>query len=79
MGLTTLELEVGNPANPDLWEKVEFLVDSGTVHSVVLAPVLERLGIRSLSEEEFRLADGIVSPKRALPFSSMGKGWAELM
>jgi clan AA aspartic protease len=58
MGLTTLEIEVGNPATPEVTEKVEFLIDSGAVYSVVPAAVLERLGIRPLVEQSFRLADG---------------------
>jgi len=58
MGLTVLELEVANPANPEVAEKVEFLIDSGAIYSVVPAPVLERLGIRPLVEQTFRLADG---------------------
>ena len=37
---------------------MEFIVDSGVIYSVVPAPILERLGIRPLAEEEFRLADG---------------------
>lgn len=58
MGLTFLELEVGNPASPNVTEKVEFLVDSGAVYSVVPASVLGRLGIVPLAREEFRLANG---------------------
>jgi clan AA aspartic protease len=58
MGLTTLEIEVGNPANPQETEKVEFLIDSGARYSVVPAPILERLGIQPLAVQEFRLADG---------------------
>lgn len=58
MGLTVLELEVGNPANPEVREKLEFLVDSGAIYSVVPTPVLEKLGIKPLTEQEFRLADG---------------------
>jgi len=58
MGLTVLEVEVGNPANPEVTEKLEFLVDSGAIYSVVPTPILERLGIRPLSHQEFRLADG---------------------
>jgi len=58
MGLTVLEVEVGNPANPDVTQKVEFLVDSGAVYSVVPRGILERLGIRSLATQQFRLADG---------------------
>jgi len=58
MGLTVLEVEIGNPANPEATEKLEFLVDSGAIYSVVPTPVLERLGIKPLSDQEFRLADG---------------------
>jgi len=58
MGLTVLELEVGNPATPETTEKIEFLIDSGAIYSVVPAAVLEALGIRPITEEEFRLADG---------------------
>ena len=58
MGLTVLEIEVGNPAQPDVTEKIEFLVDSGAIYSVVAKSILERLGIRPLTEEQFRLADG---------------------
>lgn len=58
MGLTVLEIEVGNPANPEVTEKIEFLIDSGAIYSVVPTPILERLGIRPLTAEEFRLADG---------------------
>ena len=58
MGLTVLEVEVGNPANPDTTEKIEFLIDSGAIYSVVPTPVLERLGIQPLAMQEFRLANG---------------------
>jgi len=58
MGLTVLKIEVGNPANPDVTEELEFLIDSGAIYSVVPTPVLERLGIKPLSKQEFRLADG---------------------
>lgn len=58
MGLTVLEIEVGNPARPDDTRPVEFLIDSGAVYSVVPSPLLEQLGIRPLTEQSFRLADG---------------------
>ncbi len=58
MGLTALHVEVGNPAEPDVTETLEFLVDSGAVYSVVPKHVLDRLGILPLVEQEFRLADG---------------------
>lgn len=58
MGLTVLELEVGNPAKPEVTEKIEFLIDSGAIYSVVPTAVLKRLKIKPLGEQEFRLADG---------------------
>jgi predicted aspartyl protease len=58
MGLTGLRIEIGNPASPERTEALDLLVDSGAVYSVVPRPVLERLGIKSLAEQEFRLADG---------------------
>ncbi len=58
MGLTVLEIEVGNPADPEVTETVEFLIDSGAIYSVVPVSVLEKLNIKPLAEETFRLADG---------------------
>ena len=58
MGLTVLEIEVGNPAKPNVTEKIEFLIDSGAIYSVVPASVLKRLGIKPLGEQQFRLANG---------------------
>jgi clan AA aspartic protease len=58
MGLTVLNIEVGNPATPEVTEKLEFLIDSGAIYSVVPTPILEKLGIKPLTEQEFRLADG---------------------
>jgi predicted aspartyl protease len=36
----------------------EFLVDSGVIYSVVPSPILEKLGIKPVAQQEFRLADG---------------------
>jgi len=58
VGLTVLEVEVGNPSKPAITEKIEFLVDSGAIYSVVPARVLKKLRIRPLATQEFRLADG---------------------
>ena len=58
MGLTFLDAEVGNPANPEVTEKVEFLIDSGAIYSVVPTPILDRLGINPIAEQEFILANG---------------------
>ena len=58
MGITHIEVEVAGPARPDSSEAVTFLVDSGAIHSVVPAAVLDRLGIEPLHTQDFRLADG---------------------
>ena len=58
MGITSLVIDVANPALPDVTEQLEFMVDSGAMYSVVPEPVLARLGIRPLKRENFRLADG---------------------
>jgi len=44
MGLTKLKLEVANPANPDVVETVEFLIDSGALYPLVPRPILQGLG-----------------------------------
>ena len=64
MGLAYLEIDVGNPADPDTTERVQFLIDSGAVYSVVPTPVLEGLGIRPLSEQKFRLANGTTMTRK---------------
>ena len=53
-----MTVEVGNPATTEITEKTDLLVDSGAIYSAVPQPVLERLGIKSIATEEFRLADG---------------------
>jgi clan AA aspartic protease len=58
MGLTVLEVHVGNPAKPKATQAVEFLIDSGAIYSVVPAPILKKLGIKPIGEQTFRLADG---------------------
>jgi predicted aspartyl protease len=58
MGLTVLEIEVANLAKPDAAERVEFLIDSGAVYSVVPAGVLDKLEIKPIAEQQFRLANG---------------------
>jgi predicted aspartyl protease len=75
MGLTFLEIEVGNPANPRVTKPVEFLVDSGVIYSVVPASVLRKLGIKPLTKEEFILANGekIVRKKGIALFRYAGK------
>ena len=58
MGLTTITIEVGNPAKPKKTLAVDFLVDSGAIYSVVPSSTLKKLGVAPLSEETFTLANG---------------------
>ncbi len=48
MGLTVLEVEVGDPADLEVTETVEFLIDSGAIYFVVPVSVLEKLDIKPL-------------------------------
>ena len=75
MGLTFLQVEVGNPANPEVTKPVDFMVDSGAIYSVVPTPILDELGIKPLAEEEFILANGekIVRKKGIALFKYAGK------
>ena len=58
MGLTVLDIDVANPASPEVTERVEFLIDSGAIYSVVPRPILEKLDIKPIVEQTFRLATG---------------------
>ncbi len=58
MGITKVELEIANIVAPKKKEKLELLVDSGAIFSVVPATTLRRLGIKSREKQEFRLANG---------------------
>ena len=74
MGLIVLQIEVGNPATPKVTEKVEFLIDSGAIYSVVPSPILKRLGIKPIAEQEFRLADGTkIVRKKGVALFKYGK------
>jgi clan AA aspartic protease len=58
MALTHLRVAVSNPGDPKKKERVEFLIDSGAVYSVVPCKILTRLGIKPEEEREFTLANG---------------------
>ena len=74
MGLTFLELEIANPANQAVTAKLDFLIDSGAIYSVVPTAVLERLGIQPLTMQEFRLANGTkVQRKKGLAIFKYGE------
>ncbi|MBI4236525.1 MAG: retroviral-like aspartic protease family protein [Chloroflexi bacterium] len=64
MGLTYLQVDIASPADPVVWTPVEFLIDSGASSSVVPTAMLERLGIRPVGTQAFRLANGEVITRR---------------
>ena len=75
MGLTRVELEVASLTAPRKKEKLEFLVDSGAIFSVVPGRVLRKLGIKPREKQEFRLANGdrIVRRKGSALFRYNGR------
>ncbi|RMH55194.1 MAG: aspartyl protease [Candidatus Hydrogenedentota bacterium] len=58
MGLTTLAIYIANPGNSRKRRRVECLVDSGAVFSLIDGKKLRELGIRPNREEEFFFANG---------------------
>jgi aspartyl protease family protein len=58
VGLTVLDVQIANPARPEVKKSLEFLIDSGAIYSVVPAGILDDLGIKPLTTQTFRLADG---------------------
>jgi aspartyl protease family protein len=58
VGITYVEVEVGNPADTSNTLSVEFMVDSGAIYTVAPASVLDELGIEPIGENVFWLANG---------------------
>lgn len=57
MGLTEVQAEVANPLDAEKQTTLGFLVDSGTVYSVIPSAELEKLGIQRSGERTFFLAN----------------------
>lgn len=64
MGITFLKVKVSHPARPKKVRECKFLVDSGALYSVVPKQILQDLGIKPTSSEEFILANGEVIKAR---------------
>src|SRR3954470_24823589 len=58
VGITYLDIDLGNPADTAKTLTVEFMVDSGAIYTVAPTTVLEELGIKPIAEEKFWLANG---------------------
>ena len=61
MGFIHVDVEVSNPANPDVSESVRVMVDTGATLSILPSSMLERLGIQRLSRRRFRGFGGVVT------------------
>ena len=56
-----VEVGVSSPQQPDHRERVELLVDTGAILSVLPRSLLEGLGVRSLGRRDFRGFGGVVA------------------
>lgn len=78
MGLTSQKLVVKESHRARRKAKVNFLIDSGAVYSLVPATTLKALGIRPHRQVDFALADGttISRPVGDAYFEFQGEGGA---
>ena len=60
MGFIHVDVDVSNPASPDVSESVRVLVDTGATLSVLPAGMLERLGVRRRHRRRFQGFGGVV-------------------
>ncbi len=58
MGLTFVNMTVSNPTDPARLREVEFLVDSGAVHSLAPREILSEIGIVPTGKQTFFMVDG---------------------
>ena len=54
MGFIHVNVDVANPAAPDVSESVRVLVDTGAMLSVLPANILDRLEVRPIQRRRFR-------------------------
>jgi clan AA aspartic protease len=74
VGITYLDVDLGNPADTTKTLTVEFMVDSGAIYTVAPSAVLDELGIKPISEEKFWLANGEkIVRKRGIAYFKYGE------
>ena len=61
MGLTHVEVEISNPAEPRREERVEVLVDTGATLSVIPRSTLEKIGVRPIGTNNFKAFGGVIT------------------
>ena len=61
MGIVHVNVDIANPARPDVSESVRVLVDTGATLSILPEDMLDRLGIRRIQKRRFRGFGGTVT------------------
>ena len=61
MGFIHVEVDISNPANPDVSESVRVLVDTGATLSILPSDMLDRLGVRRRRRRRFQGFGGTVT------------------
>ena len=64
MAITFLDVVVNNPSNGKEGKKLNFLVDSGAIYSVVPRKTLQELKVNPVETREFQLANGKVIKRK---------------
>ena len=60
MGFIHVDVDVSNPATPDVSERVRALVDTGATLSILPADMLDRLGIQRMGKRRVRSSSGVL-------------------
>lgn len=60
MGYVKVRGKVCNAEQPSRCQEVEFLADTGAIYSVVPQAVLQKLGIKEIGRQRFKLANGSI-------------------
>ncbi len=61
MGFIHVDVDVLNPTDSDVSERVRVMVDTGATLSILPSSVLERLGIQRISRRRFQGFGGVVT------------------
>lgn len=64
MGIISAMLKVREHRKSEKFAEVEFMVDSGAIHSLVPGKILDTIGIEPYKEMSFSLADGTIIKRR---------------
>jgi clan AA aspartic protease len=58
MGITKVTVELSNARDPNRWQTLELIADTGAIFSVIPRSALDQLGIAPYAEETFHLSNG---------------------